>query len=63
MDLSIRVAFSAIDKLTRPVSAASKAIGGLSDSLKKLSPPSKTWKKAQHHLISYARKPMTLRRS
>ncbi|HCB1193910.1 TPA: phage tail tape measure protein [Klebsiella pneumoniae] len=35
MDLSIRVTFSAIDKLTRPVSAASKAIGGLSDSLKK----------------------------
>ena len=35
MDLSIRVAFSAIDKLTRPASAASKAIGGLSDSLKK----------------------------
>ncbi|MBZ7507618.1 phage tail tape measure protein [Klebsiella michiganensis] len=35
MELSIRVAFSAIDKLTRPVSAASKAIGGLSDSLKK----------------------------
>lgn len=35
MDLSIRVAFSAIDNLTRPVSAASKAIGGLSDSLKK----------------------------
>lgn len=35
MDLSIRVAFNAIDKLTRPVSAASKAIGGLSDSLKK----------------------------
>lgn len=35
MDLSIRVAFSAIDKLTRPVSAASKAIGGLSDTLKK----------------------------
>ncbi|KOR00967.1 phage tail tape measure protein [Pluralibacter gergoviae] len=35
MDLSIRVAFSAIDKLTRPVSAASKSIGGLSDSLKK----------------------------
>ncbi|HBS2746292.1 TPA: phage tail tape measure protein [Klebsiella quasipneumoniae subsp. quasipneumoniae] len=34
MDLSIRVAFSAIDKLTRPVSAASKAIGGLSDSLR-----------------------------
>ncbi|QHW71110.1 phage tail tape measure protein [Raoultella ornithinolytica] len=34
MDLSIRVAFSAIDKLTRPVSAASKAIGGLSNSLK-----------------------------
>ena len=34
MDLSIRVAFSAIDKLTRPVSATSKAIGGLSDSLK-----------------------------
>jgi chromosome segregation ATPase len=34
MDLSIRVAFSAIDKLTRPVSAASKAIGGLSDSQK-----------------------------
>ncbi|WP_080964510.1 phage tail tape measure protein [Pluralibacter gergoviae] len=35
MDLSIRVAFSVIDKLTRPVSAASKSIGGLSDSLKK----------------------------
>lgn len=35
MDLSIRVAFSAIDKLTRPVNAASKAIGGLSESLKK----------------------------
>ncbi|CAI0716659.1 phage tail tape measure protein, TP901 family, core region [Serratia liquefaciens] len=35
MDLSIRVAFSAIDKLTRPVNAASKAVGGLSDSLKK----------------------------
>lgn len=45
MDLSIRVAFSAIDKLTRPVSAASKAIGGLSDSLKKHSLQSKTWKK------------------
>lgn len=35
MDLSIRVAFSAIDKLTRPVSAASKTVGRLSDSLKK----------------------------
>jgi len=35
MDLNIRVAFSAIDKLTRPVNAASKAVGGLSDSLKK----------------------------
>ncbi len=35
MDLSIRVAFSAIDKLTRPVNAASKAVGGLSASLKK----------------------------
>ncbi|CAI2468974.1 Phage-related minor tail protein [Serratia ficaria] len=35
MDLSIRVAFSAIDKLTRPVNAASKAVGGLSDTLKK----------------------------
>lgn len=35
MDLSIRVAFSAIDKLTRPVKAASKAVSGLSDSLKK----------------------------
>ncbi len=46
MDLSIRVAFSAIDKLTRPVSAASKAIGGLSDSLKKHSLPLKIWKKA-----------------
>lgn len=45
MDLSIRVAFSAIDKLTRPVSAASKAIGGLSDSLKKHSLQSKTRKK------------------
>lgn len=63
MDLSIRVAFSAIDKLTRPVNAASKAIGGLSDSLKKHSPQSKTWKKAQRHLISCARKPMILRRS
>ncbi|HHR0987288.1 TPA: phage tail tape measure protein [Klebsiella oxytoca] len=35
MDLSIRVAFSAIDKLTRPVSAASKTVDRLSDSLKK----------------------------
>ncbi|HDK6380001.1 TPA: phage tail tape measure protein [Klebsiella pneumoniae] len=35
MDLSIRVAFSAIDKLTRPVNAASKTVGRLSDSLKK----------------------------
>lgn len=35
MDLSIRVAFNAIDKLTRPVKAASKAVSGLSDSLKK----------------------------
>lgn len=35
MDLNIRVAFSAIDKLTRPVNAASKAVGGLTDSLKK----------------------------
>ena len=34
MDLSIRVAFSAIDKLTRPVNAASKTVGRLSDSLK-----------------------------
>ncbi|SCC61854.1 phage tail tape measure protein [Kosakonia oryziphila] len=35
MDLNIRVAFSAIDKLTRPTSAASKAVGGLAESLKK----------------------------
>ncbi|UJD79810.1 phage tail tape measure protein [Serratia rubidaea] len=35
MDLSIRVAFSAIDKLTRPVKAAGKAVGGLSESLKR----------------------------
>ena len=63
MDLSIRVAFSAIDKLTRPVSAASKAIGGLSDSLKKTQSSIKDLEKAKHHLISYARKPMTLRRS
>jgi hypothetical protein len=63
MDLSIRVAFSAIDKLTRPVSAASKAIGGLSDSLKKTQSSIKDLEKAQRHLISCARKPMTLRRS
>ncbi|MFZ1875073.1 MAG: phage tail tape measure protein [Chania sp.] len=35
MDLNIRVAFSAIDKITRPVKAASKAVSGLSESLKK----------------------------
>ncbi len=34
-DLSIRVAFSAIDKLTRPVNAARNSVGGLSESLKK----------------------------
>lgn len=34
-DLSIRVAFSAIDKLTRPVNAARNSAGGLSESLKK----------------------------
>lgn len=34
-DLNIRVAFSAIDKLTRPVSAARNSVGGLSESLKK----------------------------
>lgn len=33
--LSIRVAFSAIDKLTRPVNAARQSAGGLSESLKK----------------------------
>ncbi|HAZ7191979.1 phage tail tape measure protein [Escherichia coli] len=33
-DLSIRVAFSAIDKLTRPVNAARNSVGGLSESLK-----------------------------
>ncbi|HCM7226983.1 TPA: phage tail tape measure protein [Klebsiella aerogenes] len=33
-NLSIRVAFSAIDKLTRPITAARKSAGGLSDSLK-----------------------------
>lgn len=54
MDLSIRVAFSAIDKLTRPVSAASKAIGGLSDSLKKHSLQSKTRKKARRLSTSCA---------
>ncbi len=34
-DLNIRVAFSAIDKLTRPVNAARNSVGGLSESLKK----------------------------
>ncbi|QUG76382.1 phage tail tape measure protein [Erwinia sp. E602] len=34
MDLSIRVAFSAIDRLSRPVNAASNAAGRLSESLK-----------------------------
>lgn len=34
-DLSIRVAFSGIDKLTRPTEAARKSVGGLTDSLKK----------------------------
>lgn len=34
-DLSIRVAFSAIDKLTRPVNAARTSVGGLSESIKK----------------------------
>jgi len=33
--LSIRVAFSAIDKLTRPVNAARQSAGGLSEALKK----------------------------
>ncbi|MCS2168138.1 phage tail tape measure protein [Scandinavium manionii] len=33
--LNIRVAFSAIDKLTRPVNAARQSAGGLSESLKK----------------------------
>ncbi|UWS32098.1 phage tail tape measure protein [Erwinia pyrifoliae] len=33
--LNIRVAFSAIDKLTRPVNAARQSTGGLSESLKK----------------------------
>ena len=45
MDLSIRVAFSAIDKLTRPVNAANKAIGGLSDSLKKTQSSIRIWRK------------------
>lgn len=34
-DLNIRVAFSAIDKLTRPVNAARNSVGSLSESLKK----------------------------
>lgn len=34
-DLNIRVAFSGIDKLTRPVNAARNSVGGLSESLKK----------------------------
>lgn len=33
--LDIRIAFSAIDKLTRPVETARQSVGGLSDSLKK----------------------------
>ncbi|HDR2548711.1 TPA: phage tail tape measure protein [Enterobacter ludwigii] len=33
--LNIRVAFSAIDKLTRPINAARQSAGGLSESLKK----------------------------
>lgn len=54
MDLSIRVAFSAIDKLTRPVSAASKAIGGLSDSLKKTQSSIKDTEKARRLSTSCA---------
>lgn len=34
-NLSIRVAFSGIDKLTRPTEAARKSVGGLTESLKK----------------------------
>ncbi|EBG2686796.1 phage tail tape measure protein, partial [Salmonella enterica subsp. enterica] len=34
-NLDIRVSFSAIDKLTRPVEAARQSVGGLADSLKK----------------------------
>ncbi|EBO4818050.1 phage tail tape measure protein [Salmonella enterica] len=34
-NLDIRVSFSAIDKLTRPVETARRSVGGLSDSLKK----------------------------
>lgn len=63
MDLSIRVAFSAIDKLTRPVSAASKAIGGLSDSLKKHSLPLKTWRKARRLSTSCAHRPTIPRKN
>lgn len=33
--LDIRVAFSAIDRFTRPVNAARQSAGGLSDSLRK----------------------------
>ncbi|EJK5062298.1 phage tail tape measure protein, partial [Salmonella enterica] len=34
-NLDIRVSFSAIDKLTRPVETARQSVGGLADSLKK----------------------------
>ncbi len=63
MDLSIRVAFSAIDKLTRPVSAASKAIGGFLTPSKKHSLQSKTWKKARHLSTNCARRPTIPRKN
>lgn len=63
MDLSIRVAFSAIDKLTRPVSAASKAIGGLSDSLKKTQSSIKDLEKARRLSTSCAHRPTIPRKN
>jgi hypothetical protein len=63
MDLSIRVAFSAIDKLTRPVSAASKAIGGLSDSLKKTQSSIKDLEKARRLSTSCALRPTIPRKN
>ncbi len=47
--LNIRVAFSAIDKLTRPVNAARQSAGGLSESLKKHSPALKIWTVSPAH--------------
>ncbi|ENE6352798.1 phage tail tape measure protein, partial [Salmonella enterica] len=41
-NLDIRVSFSAIDKLTRPVETARQSVGGLADALKKTQTDIKT---------------------